>query len=558
MNKKAIKTETNSTKERFNFWLENVKDETLKEELIELKKDSQKIENAFYRDLEFGTAGLRGVLGVGTNMMNVYTIKKATYGIVQYMLENSLKSLAISYDSRINSELFAKTTAQVCASYGIKIYLSSELMPTPFLSYMVRELKCGMGVMITASHNPANYNGYKVYNSDGCQITDAAANDLISRINKIDPFSVQTDDFDDLIKRELIHFTDEKIIESYIEQVKKQSLHTIKNTKILFTPLNGAGYKLVPRILKESGATNIETVFEQSMPDGRFPTCPYPNPESADALSIAIEKAKEAKADIVIATDPDADRMGVAVRDKEGSYKILSGNEIGVLLTDFIFSKRKENGTLPKVPVFVKTIVSTPLAALVAEKYGAEVFNVLTGFKYIGEIIGRLEEKGEQDRFIFGFEESLGFLAGTHVRDKDAVVASMLTAQMTEYYLENGKTLICRLKEIHDEFGEIFLITKSFKFPDAQGFQKMQDLLSNLRKNTLTHLANDIITSSIDYETQTEFELPKSNVLFYATNSASLIIRPSGTEPLIKAYLSAKSIETLQKMIDEVENILKR
>ncbi|MCL2256035.1 MAG: phospho-sugar mutase [Firmicutes bacterium] len=551
-----VKTNENIANQRFDFWSKNVSDKNLKNELEQLKNDSQKRENAFYRELEFGTAGLRGILGVGTNMMNIHTVTKATYGIVLYMKENAMKSIAISYDSRINSELFAKCVASVCASFGIKVYLSPLLMPTPFLSYMVRDLKCDMGIMITASHNPANYNGYKVYGADGCQITDSVANNLISIINKIDPFSVKTDEFEKMVKNGLIQFTDDEIVNRYIADVKKQSIHLIKNTKILFTPLNGTGFELVPRILKECGLKKLEIVAEQSKPDGNFPTCPYPNPENAEALSLGIKKAKEIHADIVIATDPDADRMGLVAKNKEGDYKILSGNEIGVLLTDFIFSKRKESNTLPKDPVYVKTIVSTPLAAIIAEKYGAEVFNVLTGFKYIGEVIGRLEAKGEENRFVFGFEESLGFLAGTHVRDKDAVVASMLTAEMTEYYLEKGKTLVCRLKEIHDEYGEMFLVTKSYKFPGAEGATKMQKLLDNFRKKPFEKLAGDKVISKIDYLAQTEFELPKSNVLFYATANGSLIIRPSGTEPLIKAYMSAKSMKILQQMVDETEKAM--
>ena len=426
---------------------------------------------AFYKDLEFGTAGLRGILGAGTNRLNVYTIGKVTKGLALYLLahKKSGVTVAISYDSRNCSEEFARYAAAVLAECGIKAYITDKLQPTPYLSYMVRSLKCDAGIMITASHNPAKFNGYKVYGADGCQVTDNAATEIFSFIEGVDTFSVRPADFDKAVASGAIEFAD--VTRAYLDEVYKRSVGAARDVSVVYTPLNGTGASIVPQMFRERGFNNVTIVPEQAMPDGNFPTTPYPNPEKAEALRLAVELAKKTGADIVIGTDPDADRIGAAVKTGDG-YRLISGNEMGVLLIDYIFSHAK---ALPKNPVVVKTIVTTDLAARVAERYGAEVREVLTGFKYIGEVIKKLEQKGEGDRFVFGYEESYGYLSGTYVRDKDAVVASMLVAEMAADYLKEGKTLADVLDGIYSEFGKYYHRTVSFTYEGAAGAQKMRE-----------------------------------------------------------------------------------
>ena len=510
---------------------------------------------AFYKDLEFGTAGLRGILGAGTNRLNVYTIGKVTKGLALYLLahKKSGVTVAISYDSRNCSEEFARYAAAVLAECGIKAYITDKLQPTPYLSYMVRSLKCDAGIMITASHNPAKFNGYKVYGADGCQVTDNAATEIFSFIEGVDTFSVRPADFDKAVASGAIEFAD--VTRAYLDEVYKRSVGAARDVSVVYTPLNGTGASIVPQMFRERGFNNVTIVPEQAMPDGNFPTTPYPNPEKAEALRLAVELAKKTGADIVIGTDPDADRIGAAVKTGDG-YRLISGNEMGVLLIDYIFSHAK---ALPKNPVVVKTIVTTDLAARVAERYGAEVREVLTGFKYIGEVIKKLEQKGDGDRFVFGFEESYGYLSGTYVRDKDAVVASMLVAEMAADYLKEGKTLADVLDGIYSEFGKYYHRTVSFTYEGAAGAQKMQEVLASVRNNPPAEIDGSAVVESIDYLTQTKFDLPKSNVLsFKAADGSKLIVRPSGTEPLIKVYITAASggEQRIDAILDQVKKFM--
>ncbi len=528
-----------TSREQYEQWVKKVTEPEVKKQLEAMKGDDKAIENAFYKYLEFGTAGLRGELGAGTNCLNVYTIRKVTQGIADCMKQSGLKTAAISYDSRINSDVFAAETAKVFAANGIKAYLTKELMPTPYLSFIVRHFKADIGVMITASHNPAKYNGYKVYGSDGCQLTDARANEMIGYIDNVDPFKVTTAAIDSYVKSGKIEYVGDDIAEYYLSEVMHRAVGNAEGLKIAYSPLNGTGYKLVPEILRRMKAETLDIVKEQGYPDGRFETCSYPNPEKPEALKLGLQLAREKEADILIATDPDADRMGIAVRHN-GDYTLMTGNEVGVLLTDYVFSKRRENGTLPENPVLVKTIVSTALAAEVAREYDADVRDVLTGFKYIGDVIGKLEVKGEADRFVLGFEESYGYLSGSYVRDKDAVVASMLTASMTAHYKKQGKTLVDRITEIYEKYGYYEHKLKSYEYAGAEGNAKMKKILSDLRNNLPKKIGGMKVTDTVDYMTQTRFDLPKSNVLsFKLDNGCSLIVRPSGTEPLIKVYFTA-------------------
>ena len=541
----------NNATEKYLEWCSKVKDERLKAQLNAMKDDPVAIENAFYKDLKFGTAGMRGEIGAGTNCLNLITIAKVTKGIADFMRDHGLKKASVSCDSRINSDLFKEKVAGVFAANGIKCYVTRTLMPTPFLSFLTRETKSDIGVMITASHNPAKYNGYKVYGSDGCQLTDEPAEQMIGYIEKIDPFEVQSEPFEAYLKSGLIEYASEDITEAYLKKVGERAIGRAEGLKVAFSPLNGTGYILVPEILKRAGVERVDIVKEQAMPDGNFTTCSYPNPEKPEALKLGLELAKKCGSDILIATDPDADRVGTAVRHN-GEYKLMTGNEIGVLLTDYVLSRRKENGTLPDNPVVVTTIVSTSLAEKVARGYGAELIKVLTGFKYIGGVIAKLEAKGEAERFVLGFEESYGYLSGSYVRDKDAVVASMLIAEMTAYYLSSGKTLVDRLGEIYAKYGTYEHKLKTYEYPGAEGSAKMDALLSGLRDNLPKKLGDSEVVASIDYLTQTEFDLPKANVLsFTAKNGSSLIVRPSGTEPLIKLYVTAASNPEENKKVFE-------
>ena len=521
----------NEIEQRYNEW--KAKAEGLAAELAAMSADD--VQEAFYKDLEFGTAGLRGILGAGTNRLNNYTIGKVTQGLADYLLAHVKKpAVAISYDSRKFSEEFARHAAAVLAHNGIKTYITGELKPTPYLSFMVRHFGCDAGIMITASHNPAKFNGYKVYGSDGCQVTDKAAGEIFDYIQRVKTFDVKAVDYAAAVEKGDVSVAD--ATREYLDCVYERSVSDKRKLSIVYTPLNGTGCDIVPQMLRERGFDDVTIVPEQARPDGSFATCPYPNPEKAEALNLALELAKSRGADIVIGTDPDADRIGAAVKTKNG-YRLITGNEMGVLLIDFVFSHSKR---LPEKPVAVKTIVTTDLAARVAESYGAEMREVLTGFKYIGEVIKKLEEKGEGERFVIGYEESYGYLSGTYVRDKDAVVATMLVAEMAAAYLAEGKTLEDVLDGIYSEYGRYFHRTVSFTYEGVAGAQKMKDVLAGVRKNPPRDIDGSAVVQSIDYMTQTQFDLPKSDVLsFKASDGSKLIIRPSGTEPLIKVYITA-------------------
>lgn len=534
---------------KYNEWLNRAKEYHAELEAM----DADAKNEAFYKDLEFGTAGLRGILGAGTNRLNVYTIGGATQGLVDYVLSrNKNATVAISYDSRNCSEQFARYAAAVLAQNGVKAYITETLQPTPYLSFMVRHYGCDAGIMITASHNPAKFNGYKVYGSDGCQVTDAAAGAIFSYIQKVNIFNVKAADFDCAVKAGSIEFVD--VTREYLDSVYARSVGNSRDVSIVYTPLNGTGAYIVPQMFGERGFKTVQVVGEQAQPDGDFPTTPYPNPEKADALKLAIELAKKTKADIVIGTDPDADRLGAAVRQNDGEYRLITGNEMGVLLIDYIFSHGK---ALPENPVVVKTIVTTDLAARVAESYGTEVREVLTGFKYIGEVIKKLEQNGESDRFVFGYEESCGYLSGTYVRDKDAVLASMLVAEMAADCKAEGKTVGDVLDGIFDRYGKYYHRTVSFTYEGISGAQKMKQVLAAIRTNPPQTIDGSPVVKAIDYMTQTEFDLPKSDVLsFKAEDGSKLIIRPSGTEPLIKVYITAATGG--EKRIDAILNQAKK
>jgi len=525
--------------EKYQLWMEKVTDPDVKKGLLAMSGNEKLIENSFYKDLEFGTGGLRGELGAGSNCLNVYTIRKVTQGIADSMKHYGMMVAAVSCDSRNNSDLFKRTVAEVFASNGIKTVVTEELMPTPFLSYITRYYKADIGVMITASHNPARYNGYKVYGSDGCQLTDNAANELIGYINKVDGFAVQTENIDYYAGKGLIEYVSGEVIENYLGEVMKNRIGLAEGLSVTYSALNGTGYKLVPEVLRRMKVEKLTLVEEQCYPDGNFPTCTYPNPEKAEALALGIRTAEKNDSDILIATDPDADRVGTAVKH-DGKYVLLTGNEVGVLLTDYLLSRKKADGSLCKNPVLVKTIVTTDLVRKVSEEYNAEIYDVLTGFKYIGDVIAKLERKNEEKRYLLGFEESYGYLTGTYVRDKDAVNAAMLVAEMTAYYKKQGKTLVDRLNEIYAKFGTYEHKLMSYDFPGADGQLKLKGLLDKIRASAPTEIAGSKVVKFVDYTTQTEFDLPKSNVLSYAMEDGSkLIIRPSGTEPLVKMYLTA-------------------
>ncbi len=524
----------NDYNNKYKLWQQKVTDEDVKQSLSAMTQED--IKNAFSSELSFGTGGLRGIMSAGTDRMNVYTVHRTTVGLAKYMQKHSFNSCAVTFDSRLNSERFSQITAATLAQYGITVYLTKECMPTPFLSFMVRHLHCDLGVNITASHNPSCYNGYKVYDSNGCQLTDNAANEVTSYIDKVDMFETPLPSFNGSDGK--INYIDGSVEQAYKQSVLQQTLGNADGLKIVYTPLNGAGHRIVPDVLKTLGVAELNIVPEQSYPDGNFETCPYPNPEKAEALTLAIKLAVEKHADIVIATDPDSDRLGVEVNNG-GNVIQLTGNEVGVLLTDYILNKRKQQGTLPERPVVVKTIVTTKMVDSVAKEYGAEVIDVLTGFKYIGDVIDKLEQKGEQERFVFGFEESCGYLKGTYVRDKDGVVAAALVAECAAYYKRQGKTLTDRINELYAKYGNYLLETTSYRFDGADGAEVKRKLLDNLRSNPLSSVAGVKVASYCDYLTQTVYDLPKANVMrFTCADGSQLIVRPSGTEPLIKCYVT--------------------
>ena len=546
-------------KKIYQLWVKNVNDTELSGELHDIASDPKAIADRFYRELEFGTGGLRGVLGAGTNRMNIYTVAKATQGYCNYLkAQTKAPSVAIAYDSRIHSDTFAKKAAEVFAGNGITVYIYPKLMPTPSLSFAVRDLHCAGGVVVTASHNPAKYNGYKVYGADGCQITMEAANAIQKEIDAVDPFrNVKYCDFDPGLKDGKIAYIGEDTVERYLAAVGAQSLfpnEKQENISLVYTPLNGTGISCVPRCLREHGFSNMTIPVEQRDPNGRFPTCPYPNPEIREALQVGLACAKKNGSEMLLATDPDCDRVGVAVEDN-GEYILINGNEMGVLLLDFICKMRIAKGTMPKEPIAVKTIVTTPMAAKVAEHYGVKLINVLTGFKYIGEQIGFLEKSGEADRYIFGFEESYGYLSGSFVRDKDAVNASLLICQMYAYYKARGKTLVDVLNKLYEEYGYYETRLKSFTFEGAVGFEKMQKLMADLRADQPAAFADFSVEKITDYLTESIDGLPKSNVIRFSLRDGSeAVIRPSGTEPKLKIYLTTTA-QDKQKSMEKMETL---
>lgn len=535
-----------SIEDKYNEWLEKaVADPDLIPELKAMN-DAQK-EDAFYRDLAFGTGGLRGVIGAGTNRMNIYTVAKASQGLANYVNAHfSSPSIAISYDSRIKSDLFSKVAAGVFKANGIHVYIYPELMPTPLLSYAVRYLHCSAGVMVTASHNPSKYNGYKVYGADGCQITTEAAAEILGFIEVLDIFSdVKQVPFE--IGNGIEYISDD-VWTAFTEEIKKQSPvkdeDFDRNVRIVYSPLNGTGLKPVTRVLKETGYENITVVKEQGQPDGNFPTCPYPNPEIREAMELGIKYAKENNADLLLATDPDCDRCGVAVKDGD-DYKLLTGNETGLLLLDWICERRIANGAMLKNPVMVKTIVTSDMGEQIADHYGMKTINVLTGFKFIGEQIGRLEKQGREDDYIFGFEESYGYLSGSYVRDKDAVDAAFLICEMFAYYKSKGISLLEKLDELYKTYGYRLNTLHSYEFDGSAGFAKMQEIMKKFHGG-IESFGNLKVEKTLDYNVGLD-GLPKSDVLkFLLEGKSSVVVRPSGTEPKLKVYISI-SAESMKK-----------
>lgn len=540
----------------YKLWCEKADaDKDLLPELKEIEGKEDEILDRFYKNLEFGTAGLRGVIGAGTNRMNIYTVNQATQGLSDYLNSAFDKpSVAIAYDSRIKSDTFARSAASVLAANGIKVYIYPELVPTPMLSFAVRKLHCSSGIIITASHNPAKYNGYKCYDPNGYQMTDEAAAKTYDYIQKVDMFSgVKTEDFDSAVKSGKIEYIGEDVVESFYNEVLKARVNDgvceDADLSVIYTPLNGTGNKPVRAILSKIGIKDVQVVKEQELPDGNFPTCPFPNPEIKQVFECAINMTKDKKADLLLATDPDCDRVGIAVLDN-GEYKLMSGNEVGIMLTEYILSSLKEQGKMPEKPIVVKTIVTSQLVAEIAKNYGAETADLLTGFKYIGELVTNLERNNETERFIVGMEESYGYLRGAHARDKDAVVASMLICEMAAYYKKKGISLYNQMQKIYSDYGMFLNSLLNFGFEGAAGMQKMSDMMTALRGNPPAEIAGEKVTLVSDYKMQTatdtetgkvtEITLPKSNVLAYKLSGGSgVIVRPSGTEPKIKIYITA-------------------
>lgn len=540
-------------KAKYNTWLKLATED--KDLIKELKLlDEEQIFDAFYKDLSFGTAGLRGVIGAGTNRMNIYVVRQATQGLANYLkkeYKNKQSKVAIGYDSRIKSSLFAKEAAAVLASNGIEVLFYKELMPVPCVSYAVRECKCQAGIMITASHNPSKYNGYKVYGNDGCQITSVAANKITKEISLVNPFKVKSKKFKECVKSKAINYIDEEIVTRYIETVKKESVlgkkNIDKNVKIIYSPLNGAGLVPVTRILKESGYKNVKVVRKQQKPNGKFPTCPYPNPEIKEAMELGIKYAKKYNADILVATDPDCDRVGIAVKDKN-DFVLLTGNQVGTLLLNYICELRQFNKTMPKEPHAVKTIVTSDMVDEVAKFYKVKLHSVLTGFKYIGDVINNLKKVGKEDSYILGFEESYGYLTGTHVRDKDGVNGVFMIVEMFAYYKSKNISLVEKLNELYKKFGYYLNKLDTFTFEGASGFKKMQEIMASFRKK-MSDIAGIKVIKTNDYNKCID-GLPASDVIkFYLSGGSTVTIRPSGTEPKLKLYCSIKAKDEEKAML---------
>ena len=548
-------------------WLEtDLEDPALTEELKKIEGQDEEIKDRFAVALKFGTAGLRGVLGAGSNRMNIYVVRQATQGLANWVkTQGGNQLVAVSYDSRINSDVFAKETARVLAANGIKVRIYDALMPVPALSFATRYYEANAGVMVTASHNPAKYNGYKAYGPDGCQMTDDAAAVVYAEIQATDILTgAKLISFEEGIEKGLIQYVGDDCKEGLYDAIKacqvRPGLCKTAGLKLVYSPLNGSGLVPVTRILGDIGIDDITIVPEQKYPDGNFPTCPYPNPEIFEALKLGLELATKTGADLMLATDPDADRVGIAMKCPDGSYELVSGNEVGVLLLDYICEGRIEKGTMPKNAVAVKSLVSTPLADAVAANYGVEMRNVLTGFKWIGDQIAGLEAKGEVERFILGFEESYGYLAGPYVRDKDAIVGSMLICEMAAYYRSIGSSIKERLEAIYAKYGRYLNKVDSFEFPGLSGMDKMAGIMAGLREKPLTEIGGYAVTKVVDYKKTEETGLPSANVLVYTLEGgATVIVRPSGTEPKIKTYFTTlgKDLAEAQAQKDVLAAALK-
>ncbi|MGN1388321.1 MAG: phospho-sugar mutase [Bulleidia sp.] len=542
--------------EEYERWCSaDLEDIDLSNELREIRGDDNAIKDRFAAALKFGTAGLRGTLGAGTNRMNIWVVRQATQGVADWVkTQGGTQTVAISYDSRLKGWTFARDAAGVLAANGIHVRIYDELMPVPALSFATRYYHCNAGIMITASHNPAQYNGYKAYGPDGCQMTDDAAGVVYAQIQKTDVLTgAKYMSFREGVEKGLIRFVQDDCIQALYEAIESRQVRPglcrTAGLKLVYSPLNGTGLVPVTHVLRDIGITDITIVPEQEYPNGYFTTCPYPNPEIREALQKGLELAEKTGADLMLATDPDADRVGIAMKCPDGSYELVSGNEMGVLLLDYICAGRIEKGTMPEKPVAVMSIVSTPLADKVAEHYGVELRHTLTGFKWIGDQIAQLEAAGETDRFIFGFEESYGYLAGPYVRDKDAVVGSMLICEMAAYYRSIGSSIKQRLEEIYQQYGRYLNKVDSYSFPGLSGMEKMAGIMEDLRKNPPADFAGDKVVKAIDYEKPEETGLPKANVLTYhLEDGATVVVRPSGTEPKIKTYFT-----TLGKTLAEAE-----
>ena len=546
----------NDINKLYDIWLSSATaDADLIPELENIKGDEEAILDRFYKNLEFGTAGLRGVIGAGTNRMNVYTVNQATQGLADYLNETfENPSVAIAYDSRIKSKEFAQSAAGVLAANGIKVYIYPELVPTPMLSFAVRRLECSSGIIITASHNPSKYNGFKCYDPNGYQMTDEAAAKTYEYIQKIDMFTgVKSMSFEDALASDMVDFIENWLYEEFYAQVSSCLVNadSIKKAdlKVVYTPLNGAGNRPVRKVLKMAGVTDVTVVKEQEKPDGNFPTCPYPNPEIRQAFECAIETAKGTDVDLLLATDPDCDRVGIAVRDGD-EYVLMSGNEVGAMLCEYLLSTLKEQNKLPQNPIVVKSIVTTPLIEAICKEYGAEIADLLTGFKYIGELITNLEKEDKEDNFVVGMEESYGYLRGIHARDKDAVVASLMICEMAAVYKLRGISLKEFMDSIYEKYGMYLNTVLNFAFEGASGMQKMADIMTSLRENAPTSFADKKVVKVADYKESlvkdtltgdsATINLPKSNVLSYSLeDNSKVIVRPSGTEPKIKVYITA-------------------
>lgn len=545
-------------KKEYMRWLANaVADVDVAAELKTL--DEKKMEDAFYRDLSFGTGGLRGVIGAGTNRMNIYTVAKASQGLADYLKKNfKAPSVVIGYDSRIKSDVFAKVAAKVFSANGIRVNIWPVLMPVPMVSFAIRYLHTTAGVMITASHNPSKYNGYKVYGADGCQITTEVAVEILKEIEKLDIFEdVKNGNFETGIANGSIQYISDEVYAAYIGEVKKQSMlfgeEVNKDVAIVYSPLNGTGLKPVVRTLKEQGYNNITVVKEQEQPDGNFPTCPYPNPEIKEAMALGMEYARKCNADLLLATDPDCDRVGIAVKNKRGEYELLTGNQTGMLLLDYICSQRQKHNKMPDNPVMIKTIVTMDMGERIASHYGLRTINVLTGFKFIGEQIGKLELQGKADSYVFGFEESYGYLTGSYVRDKDGVNGAYMICEMFSYYATKGISLLDKLDELYKTYGYCLNTLHSYEFEGSAGFAKMQSIMRRFRGN-ITEVGGKKIVKVQDYSVGVD-GLPKSDVLkFLLEDNCSIVIRPSGTEPKLKAYISvnAENKDAAEKVEAEI------